>query len=196
MANEIPHKLSKTLLGKWLVKYKCSNCGELLEADITEAGNQDACPSCNTRYTVPGVSKKREMEVKQKAEEEQKRRREKEVEEERVRRLREEEAEKLVKQQQVQVEEARRRQEQILAEQEKRSRHSGFVYHVAYFAPTNDNCNVELSKLINRFSEDGWEYLRLDILQTYRPPGCLAALLGQHGELIVHHMVTFRRRIS
>lgn len=48
-------EIKKTLLGKYLVVYECSNCKERLRSKKEDIGNQDICPTCQTKYRVPGA---------------------------------------------------------------------------------------------------------------------------------------------
>ena len=47
-------KIKKTLTGKYQVHYKCPSCSESLVNDLSDAGEQDACPNCHGTFVVPG----------------------------------------------------------------------------------------------------------------------------------------------
>ncbi|GAB5404565.1 MAG: hypothetical protein Aurels2KO_27960 [Aureliella sp.] len=66
---ELPHKFEKTRRGQIRVKYLCPGCNTKLENELAEAGAQDVCPDCGTRFQVPGIGKRKavEAELKQKA---------------------------------------------------------------------------------------------------------------------------------
>lgn len=62
MQTELPFTLAKTRAGKIRVKYACATCGEKLESEIFEAGDNDTCPACQAPFTVPGKRKRAEVE--------------------------------------------------------------------------------------------------------------------------------------
>jgi len=47
-------EIKKTLFGKYLVVFDCPRCGERLRSVSNEIGREDDCPSCHTRFVVPG----------------------------------------------------------------------------------------------------------------------------------------------
>jgi len=50
-----------------------------------------------------------------------------------------------------------------------------------------------LESLANQYTEQGWEFWRVDTIGVITSPGCLAGLLGKKAELIEYFIVTFRR---
>lgn len=59
---ELPYKVHKTRKGKIRVKYDCPSCQTPLENELAEAGIEDSCPDCGTKYLVPGVDKRIQVE--------------------------------------------------------------------------------------------------------------------------------------
>lgn len=196
MPNEIPYKLQKTLLGKIRVKFNCPSCDEMLENDLTEAGSHDACPACKARFVVPGVAERMQREAQLRRDAEEKKREAKS--ELQIAEQRQFEAEELARSKRIELQEKEKQQRiaQEDARLEKLKLHSGFVYHVQSFFPEPDNCALQFKKFLNHFTEDGWVFVSLDIVQTYRGPGCIASLLGMTGNYEVHHLVTFKRHLS
>ncbi len=47
--------------GKKYVIYNCPNCGGQLKSLLTEAGNGDSCPDCDSPFTVPGEKELRAL---------------------------------------------------------------------------------------------------------------------------------------
>lgn len=60
-------KVTKTVLGKLSLKFKCPSCRVMLNSKFEEAGTTDTCPDCGTKFVVPGADKLAELR-KQKAE--------------------------------------------------------------------------------------------------------------------------------
>ena len=182
MASEIPHKLHKTITGKHIVKYGCPSCGLVLENAFIEAGKRDSCPGCKASFEVPGESTKREQTERLVAAEEEKR-------QESLRRVI---SDVEAKNRQIELEKQKRIEEEK-ARQELLKNHSGYLYHVANFNSTIDNCDKVLAKMLNDFAEVGWEYVGFEVVKLYAPPGCLAGILGFPGRFEVYHLVTFEK---
>lgn len=199
MSEELPHKLHKTLLGTFNVKYLCPKCKRTLENPLAEAGREDACPNCSTVFKVPGKTAQMQQErqrqiAKAKAENDSKSKREQQLEKQRseARRLEEEREEKR------RVEEAIAAMKQIEQENARQfiqKNHSGYVYRVEQFHSNFQDCTTNLSKFINHFSEQGWEYVEYIEVKFWDPAGCLASLLGQPGIARTVHLVTFKRPV-
>ena len=60
-------KISKTLTGKMVIKYRCPKCEYKLVSPLDEAGLMDTCPICNTIFVVPCEAEKAELEKRQEA---------------------------------------------------------------------------------------------------------------------------------
>lgn len=60
-------EIKKTLTGKFVVKYECSQCGEGLESPLAEVGAQDTCPNCKHAFVVPGRAEKEQLARQQQA---------------------------------------------------------------------------------------------------------------------------------
>lgn len=52
----------------------------------------------------------------------------------------------------------------------------------------------QLQQLIDTYTQQGWEFYRIDAVQIAVQPGCLAALLGQSTNVINFDQVIFRRQ--
>jgi len=50
-----------------------------------------------------------------------------------------------------------------------------------------------IEKVLNTYSEMGWEFYRIDTVTTIEPPGCLAALFGAKATFQPLNVVIFRR---
>jgi hypothetical protein len=48
------YEVKKGWLGGRNVSYPCPHCGERLRSPLTDAGQQDSCPTCNDVFVVPG----------------------------------------------------------------------------------------------------------------------------------------------
>lgn len=59
------HQIVKNMLGQLSVKYSCPGCQTKLRSPISEAGQSDTCPECNTGYVVPGKNERIKIEQKQ-----------------------------------------------------------------------------------------------------------------------------------
>jgi hypothetical protein len=51
----------------------------------------------------------------------------------------------------------------------------------------------QLEELINGQAQQGWEFVRVETIDTSVSPGCLAALLGGRAAVVSFNMVVFRR---
>jgi uncharacterized Zn finger protein (UPF0148 family) len=60
-------KITKTLTGKMVIKYRCPKCEDKLVSPLDEAGAEDTCPVCSTKFVVPGQAEKTELEKRQEA---------------------------------------------------------------------------------------------------------------------------------
>lgn len=50
-----------------------------------------------------------------------------------------------------------------------------------------------LEKVINTYASQGWEFYRIDTVNTVEPPGCFAALFGGQSTLRPLNVVIFRK---
>lgn len=50
-----------------------------------------------------------------------------------------------------------------------------------------------LQGVVNRYSDNGWEFYRVDQIGVQVAPGCLTVLLGQRAETVHYYVITFRR---
>ena len=197
MSEELPHKLHKTLLGTLNVKYLCPKCKRTLENPLAEAGHEDACPNCSAVFKVPGKTAQMQHErqrqsAKAKAENDSKSKREQELEKQQSEAIRLEE-EREEKRRVAEAIAAMKQIEQENARQFLQKNHSGYVYRVEQFHSNFQDCTTNLSKFINHFSEQGWEYVEYIDVKFWDPAGCLASLLGQPGIARTVHLVTFKR---
>ena len=65
------YQISKSLLGRQVVRYSCPSCNQPLESKLDSAGDYDTCPMCRQMYLVPGAAELDELKVeKQKKDEE------------------------------------------------------------------------------------------------------------------------------
>jgi DNA-directed RNA polymerase subunit RPC12/RpoP len=48
-------EVTKGLFGRYAVGYDCLQCGTGLKSPIDDAGKDDACPECGSRFKVPGL---------------------------------------------------------------------------------------------------------------------------------------------
>ena len=53
-----------------------------------------------------------------------------------------------------------------------------------------------LQNVVNRQASQGWEFVRVDTIGVYSPPGCLAGLFGGQSTVRQYYVVTFRRESS
>lgn len=60
-------QFKKTLTGKEVVVYACTNCKSTLNSPIDEIGLRDHCPNCQGDFIVPGTD---EFEARRRAEKE------------------------------------------------------------------------------------------------------------------------------
>ena len=51
----------------------------------------------------------------------------------------------------------------------------------------------QLQQLIDSYTQQGWEFYRIDPVQIQVQPGCMASLLGQRMSVINFDQVIFRR---
>ena len=56
--DELPYTVKTTLFGHHKIQYQCPSCTNELESGLNDGGQEDHCPNCGTRYTVPGVKEK------------------------------------------------------------------------------------------------------------------------------------------
>lgn len=50
-----------------------------------------------------------------------------------------------------------------------------------------------IEKVINNYAESGWEFYRIDTVNTVEPPGCLAGLFGAPSTHRPLNVVIFRK---
>ncbi len=50
-----------------------------------------------------------------------------------------------------------------------------------------------LQNVINQYSQQGWEFYRVDTVTTVQPPGCLGAFTGQREVYETLNVVIFRK---
>jgi len=74
------YSIKKTLTGSFKVIYTCPACSMDLESPLSDAGNDDTCPTCGGQHVVPGIAEKEKIE-RDREEEERRRQRSREVEE-------------------------------------------------------------------------------------------------------------------
>jgi len=55
---------------------------------------------------------------------------------------------------------------------------------------------IYLESLANKYSEQGWEFWRVDSVGISTQPGCLGGLTGSKAQLIQYFVVTFKRLIE
>ena len=75
--NTMEYTVSKSIIGKQFVSYRCGQCGTSLESPLEDAGKADTCPQCSFAFTVPGVV---ELEQQKRAEAERHRKKREEQE--------------------------------------------------------------------------------------------------------------------
>jgi hypothetical protein len=76
-----------------------------------------------------------------------------------------------------------------------------YEYEVRRFFPAGkknpgQQAAEQLQELIAQFTAAGYEYVRIDQVTHYTPPGCLPGLFGAHERLTHIHLAIFRRRIQ
>jgi DNA-directed RNA polymerase subunit RPC12/RpoP len=197
MSEELPHKLHKTLLGTYNVKYLCPKCKRTLENPLAEAGREDACPNCNAVFKVPGKTAQMQQATQRQkgkaaTENDAKSKREQSSrnQQSEAMRLEEEHAERI---RVAEAMEAMKRLSEENTRQFIQKNHTGYVYRVEQFHSNFQDCTTNLSKFINHFSEQGWEYVEYIEVKFWDPAGCLASFLGQPGIARTVHIVTFKR---
>jgi hypothetical protein len=193
MPDEIPHSVKKSLIGSLAVSYACPMCSCNLENPLSEAGKKDTCPNCGTGLIVPGLSyqeEKARLKEQAKREEELKARQHKE------RAAKRKAAEMAANEARIQAEMAENEARRQAETDRLNERHLGYVYRVEQFNSNFANCHNNLTTFINRWSEEGWEYVDFVEVRFWQPAGCLAAFLGNPGSPITAHLVTFRRVVA
>lgn len=48
-------RVSRTIIGKKIIKYPCPACHERLISTVKDCGKQDSCPTCNADFLVPNI---------------------------------------------------------------------------------------------------------------------------------------------
>ncbi len=61
------YEVTKTVLGRHDVHYRCPKCGERLKSPLSDAGTTDSCPDCGTRFVVPGADDRQSISHKKQA---------------------------------------------------------------------------------------------------------------------------------
>jgi hypothetical protein len=54
---------------------------------------------------------------------------------------------------------------------------------------------VYMERIVNQQATLGWEFIRVDTIGIYTPPGCLAGLFGGQSTTRQYYVVTFRRDV-
>jgi hypothetical protein len=197
---KVKYKLVKTLSGKARVKYECPYCSEVLENELTEAGNTDNCPACKRAFEVPGLPEKRLAEEQLRTQQlEQKRKTEAAKRTQLANQQAEEQRKQEEKQQQL-VEQWENAQKNAQREEWIAKNRAPYEYRTVRIV-LREPLTGQVEELLNREAESGWEFYSLEMIRTYRPPGCIVALLGiflgglSTGTVVENHFAVFRKHV-
>jgi hypothetical protein len=61
---------------------------------------------------------------------------------------------------------------------------------------TAEKVSDQLQELIDTYTQQGWEFYRIDAVQIQIQPGCLASLFGQRTSWINFDQVIFRQPVG
>lgn len=191
-------KVVKSLTGKLSVKYECPHCNEVLENALSDAGENDVCPVCAKSFVVPGLQERKQYEAKRAELELEKRKKREDA-------LLEQQAKAEAKANALRLAEETRQKQAEIAEQQERMRAEAsakwqaenrhpFIYRVVQFVP-QDPIAAQFADIVNKNAENGWEFFKFEVIQTYQAPGCIAGILGVQGSVTNNHLAIFRRHV-
>lgn len=60
----------------------------------------------------------------------------------------------------------------------------------------NNKAGAYLRDIINKKSEENWEFVSVESVGLTIKPGCLGALIGRKSQHLIHSVIVFRREVD